>query len=42
MIKLDQPPGNYLLRFASYPVGHEQQIIEGLAIVSYNVGVLMI
>ncbi|TKA34861.1 hypothetical protein B0A49_13779, partial [Cryomyces minteri] len=36
MIKLDQQPGAYLLRFASYPGGDMQQVIEGQAIVSYN------
>ncbi|TKA61508.1 hypothetical protein B0A49_10341 [Cryomyces minteri] len=36
MIKLDQKPGAYLLRFASYPGGDMQQVIEGQAIVSYN------
>ncbi|KAK4979554.1 hypothetical protein LTR28_003965 [Elasticomyces elasticus] len=36
MIKLDQKPGNYYLRFASYPGGDMQQVIEGQAIVSYS------
>ncbi|RAR01519.1 Conidial pigment biosynthesis oxidase PcArbB [Stemphylium lycopersici] len=36
MIKLDQAPSDYLLRFASYPYGDMQQVIEGQAIVSYN------
>jgi L-ascorbate oxidase len=38
MIKLDQTPGNYYLRFASYPSGDMQQVIEGQAIISYDVG----
>lgn len=37
MIKLDQPPGNYYLRFATYPNGDMQQVLEGQAIVAYNV-----
>lgn len=37
MVKLNQPPGDYLLRFASYPWGDMQQVIEGMAIVSYKV-----
>jgi hypothetical protein len=37
MIKLDQPAGNYYLRFATYPNGDMQQVLEGQAIVSYNV-----
>jgi hypothetical protein len=40
MIKLDQPPSDYLLRFASYPYGDMQQVIEGQAVVSYNVRIL--
>ena len=39
MIKLDQPPSDYLLRFASYPYGDMQQVIEGQAVVSYNINV---
>lgn len=35
--KLDQMPGNYYLRFASYPTGDMQQVIEGQAIVAYSV-----
>lgn len=35
MIKLDQKPGNYSLRFATYPMGDMQQVLEGKAIVSY-------
>jgi L-ascorbate oxidase len=38
MIKLDQTPGNYYLRFASYPSGDMQQVIEGQAIIYYDVG----
>lgn len=37
MIKLDQKPGNYYLRFATYPSGDMQQVLEGQAIVSYSV-----
>ncbi|EWZ79220.1 hypothetical protein FOCG_18256 [Fusarium oxysporum f. sp. radicis-lycopersici 26381] len=37
MIKLDQSPGNYYLRFATFPSGDMQQVLEGQAIVSYNV-----
>ncbi|KAJ5343453.1 hypothetical protein N7541_008006 [Penicillium brevicompactum] len=37
MIKLDQQPGNYYLRFATYPNGDMQQVLEGQAIVSYAV-----
>ena len=37
MIKLDQAPGQYYLRFASYPVGDMQQVIEGRALVEYKV-----
>lgn len=37
MIRLDQMPGQYYLRFASYPVGDMQQVIEDQAIVTYNV-----
>ncbi|KAJ5350197.1 hypothetical protein N7541_007924 [Penicillium brevicompactum] len=36
MILLDQTPGNYYLRFATYPEGDMQQVLEGQAIVSYN------
>ncbi|KAA8644991.1 uncharacterized protein ATNIH1004_009202 [Aspergillus tanneri] len=38
MIRLDQEPGNYYLRFATFPNGDMQQVLEGQAIVSYNVG----
>lgn len=37
MVKLDQRPGNYYLRFATYPSGDMQQVLEGRAIVSYSV-----
>ncbi|KAJ6112305.1 Cupredoxin [Penicillium sp. IBT 18751x] len=33
---LDQVPGDYYLRFASYPTGDMQQVIEGQAVVSYS------
>jgi len=36
MVRLDQKPGNYYLRFASYPYGDMQQVIEGQAILSYQ------
>lgn len=39
MIKLNQTPGNYTLRFASTPVGDMQQVMEGVATVSYTSGV---
>jgi len=37
MVKLNQRPGNYYLRFATYPSGDMQQVLEGRAIVSYSV-----
>lgn len=37
MIRLDQEPDDYILRFASFPQGDMQQIIEGQAVVSYGV-----
>ena len=40
MIKLDQTFGEYYLRFATYPWGDMQQVMEGQAIVSYNVSVI--
>lgn len=40
MIKLDQPIGNYYLRFATYPTGDMQQVLEGQAIVAYIVSSL--
>jgi hypothetical protein len=42
MIKLDQPPGDYYLRFATFPSGDMQQVLEGRAIVSYEVSVLVL
>ncbi|KAK0860620.1 hypothetical protein LTR87_017243 [Friedmanniomyces endolithicus] len=36
IIKLDQEPGRYYLRFASIPVGDMQQVIEDQAIVEYS------
>ncbi|KAM6511291.1 hypothetical protein FALCPG4_016292 [Fusarium falciforme] len=36
MIKLDQSPGGYYLRFATFPSGDMQQVLEGRAIVSYE------
>lgn len=41
MVKLDQPSGNYYLRFATFPSGDMQQVLEGQAIVSYNVSALV-
>ncbi len=40
MIKLDQTVGEYYLRFSSYPWGDMQQVMQGQAIVSYNVSTL--
>ena len=37
MIKLDQSPGNYSFRFAAYPAGDMQQVLEDQAIISYSV-----
>jgi len=37
MIRLDQRPGNYSLRFATYPTGDMQQVLEGQAVVAYSV-----
>lgn len=37
MVRLDQEPGAYYLRFASYPYGDMQQVIEDQAILSYQV-----
>ena len=39
MIRLDQTPGDYALRFASIPIGDMQQVIEDLAVVRYMRGV---
>ena len=41
MVKLDQSPGNYYLRFTTFPSGDMQQVLEGQAIVSYNVSALV-
>ncbi len=41
MIKLNQPIGNYYLRFATYPTGDMQQVLEGQAIVAYTVTSLL-
>lgn len=35
MIRLDQVPGNYYLRFSTFPSGDMQQVLEGQAIVAY-------
>ncbi|KAJ5318538.1 CAZyme family AA1 [Penicillium atrosanguineum] len=40
MIRLDQQPGNYYFRFASYPSGDMQQVLEGQAIVTYNMSMM--
>lgn len=37
MIKLDQQPDSYNFRFATYPSGDMQQVLEGYAVVSYSV-----
>lgn len=37
MVKLNQNHANYYLRYASYPYGDMQQVIEGRAILSYQV-----
>ncbi|OBT81233.1 hypothetical protein VE02_10054 [Pseudogymnoascus sp. 03VT05] len=36
MIKLNQIPGDYALRFATYPTGDMQQVLEGQAVVHYS------
>jgi len=36
MVRLDQEPRTYSLRFASYPYGDMQQIIEGQAMMAYQ------
>ncbi|KAK3669153.1 hypothetical protein LTR78_010966 [Recurvomyces mirabilis] len=38
MIRLNQPPGQYYLRFASYPVGDMQQVIQDQVIVDISDG----
>ncbi len=40
MIKLNQPVGNYYLRYSTYPTGDMQQVLEGQAIVAYKVGII--
>ncbi|KAI9680058.1 MAG: hypothetical protein M1817_005074 [Caeruleum heppii] len=35
MIELNQKPGKYALRYATYPMGDMQQVLESQAIVSY-------
>lgn len=37
MIRLDQTPRDYAFRFATYPTGDMQQVLEGQAIVTYTV-----
>ena len=39
MVKLDQRPGDYYLRFAATPLGDMQQIVEDAAVVQYERGV---
>lgn len=39
MVKLDQKPGEYYLRFAATPLGDMQQIVEDSAVVQYERGV---
>jgi len=41
MIKLNQSIGNYYLRFATYPTGDMQQVLEGQAVVAYIVSSLL-
>jgi len=36
MIKLNQMPGDYSLRFATFPTGDMQQVLEGQAVVHYS------
>lgn len=36
MIRLDQRPGDYYLRFASTPAGDMQQVVAGAAVVQYE------
>ncbi|KAJ9139015.1 Multicopper oxidase [Coniochaeta hoffmannii] len=38
MIRLNQTAASYFLRFATFPVGDMQQVLEGQAIVTYNAG----
>lgn len=37
MVKLDQEPGSYSLRYATYPSGDMQQVLQGRSIVVYDV-----
>lgn len=37
MVRLNQNSADYYLRYASYPYGDMQQVIEGQAIMSYQV-----
>lgn len=37
MIRLDQPHADYKLRFASFSLGKEQQVMEDQAFVRYQV-----
>lgn len=41
MVKLNRSPRDYYLRFATFPSGDMQQVLEGRAIVSYDVSVLV-
>ncbi|PSS18270.1 hypothetical protein M430DRAFT_139487 [Amorphotheca resinae ATCC 22711] len=41
MIKLDQMPGDYALRFATYPTGDMQQVLEGQAVMRYSSSAMM-
>lgn len=36
MIRLDQKPGDYYLRFAATPLGDMQQVVESAAVVQYK------
>ncbi|KAI9730630.1 MAG: hypothetical protein M1818_008112 [Claussenomyces sp. TS43310] len=36
LIKLNQMPGNYYLRYSTYPAGDMQQVLEGQSIISYS------
>ena len=36
MIRLNQPPTQYPLRFASYPIGDMQQVISDVAVIAYE------
>jgi len=37
MVKLDQEPGSYSLRYSTYPSGDMQQVLQGRSIVVYDV-----